>query len=97
MGKNGYFPKMGYFGVFGKMGYFRIFATVGENVKNGVFCVFWKNGGSVENDILTDIGKTVKNGDLLTKCQMVENVGIGRSTVLFHRVKISRSAIFGHI
>lgn len=82
MGKNGYFPKMGYFGVFGKMGYFRIFATVGENVKNGVFCVFWKNGGSVENDILTDIGKTVKNGDFLTVCHRVENGDIWRSRIL---------------
>ena len=77
--KNGYFGKngnFGNFGVFGKMGYFRIFATVGENVKNDVFCVFWKNGGSVENDILTDIGKTVKNGVFLTFCHRVEKGGI---------------------
>ena len=78
-GKNGNF---GYFGGFGKMGYFSHFAEIGEKWKNGCFCVFWKNGGSVENDILTDIGKTVKNGDFLTVCHRVENGDIWRSRIL---------------
>jgi hypothetical protein len=46
-------------------------------VENGYFCVFWKNGGSVENGILTDIGKTVKNGDFLTFCH-IENTGFSK-------------------
>lgn len=61
----------------------------------GVFVFFWKNGGSVENDILTDIGKTVKNGDFLTVCHRVENGDIWRSRILSTGVKRSRSAVFG--
>jgi hypothetical protein len=93
--KNHYFGKNGNFGFFGKMGYFSHFAEIGEKWKNGYFCVFWKNGGSVENDILTDIGKTVKNGVFLTFCHSVENGGIRRSGEVSTGVKRSRFAILG--
>lgn len=94
MAKIGYFPKNV---VFQEMGYFRIFASVGEKWENGCFCVFWKNGGSVEKVILTDLVKNVKNGVFLTKCQKDGNVGFDRSATVLYRVKKSRSAVFGHI
>jgi len=71
MANFGIFGILGYFGVLGKMGYFPYFVGIVEKWKNGYFCVFWKNGGSVEMVILTDIGKTVKKGVFLTFCHMV--------------------------
>ena len=46
----------------------------GDILEIAIFEVF---GGSVENDILTDIGKTVKNGVFLTFCH-IENTGFSK-------------------